>query len=430
LRKAPVFIIFLTVFIDLLGFGMIVPLLSRYATSYGATAFQAGLLVASYSLAQFVFAPIWGHVSDRVGRKPILALTLAGNALSYAVYAFAKDLTVLFVSRTMSGVFAANISTAQAYVADVTTPENRAKGMGMIGMAFGLGFVLGPAMGGPLGHYVGIWAPGAAAALLSTVACVVCVLKLEESVTPELRAKALRRAGHPIMDLRKAIGRKEIAGLLGFFFFLGFGFANLESMAPLFLRDRFGFDEAQTGYVFAYIGVCLAFAQGFLIGRLAKKYGEAKILRTAPWLIAVGLQLYWLAPSLWVYLLVVPVVAIGMGLSNPCVATLISRRTPPEIQGRTLGLSQSLGALARALSPGLAGWLYGHYPTPDLVKPIYAETVAKEISVVPLIWGGASIAFGIFLARKCLRMVFPTPTLAMTIDPTAPQDATAPPLEA
>ena len=407
MRKAPIVVVFLTVFIDLLGFGMIVPLLTIYATKYHATPFQAGLLVASYSLAQFVFAPIWGHVSDRVGRKPILTLTLAGNALSYAVYAFSRDLTMLFVSRTLSGVFAANISTAQAYVADVTTPENRAKGMGMIGMAFGLGFVLGPAMGGPLGHYVGVWAPGAAAAVLSTIACVLCVLRLDESLTPELRARAQKRAGHPILALRTALGRREIAGLLGFFFFLTFGFANLESMAPLFLRDRFGFNEAETGYVFAYIGVCIAFAQGFLIGRLSRRYGEANLLRVAPWFIVVGFQLYWLAPTLWAYLLVVPLVAIGMGLSNPSVATLISRRTPPDVQGRTLGLSQSLGALARAISPGLAGWLYGRFPTPEVVAPIYSKAADAGLSVVPLVWGGVVIAIGIFLARRCLSMAVP-----------------------
>jgi len=414
-RKAPIVVIFLTVFIDLLGFGMIVPLLTVYASRYHATAFEAGLLVATYSLAQFVFAPLWGHLSDRVGRKPILTLTLAGNAIAYAVYAFARDLPMLFVSRALSGLFAANISTAQAYVADVTTPENRAKGMGMIGMAFGLGFVLGPAMGGPLGAYVGVWAPGAAAAVLSTVACVLCILRVEESLTPQLRASAKKRSGHPILSLATAMRSKEIAGLLAFFFFLGFGFANLETIAPLFLRDRFGFDEAHTGYTFAYIGVCIAFAQGFLLGRLVRRFGEAKLLRLAPWAIVIGFQVYWLAPTLWVYLLFVPMVAIGMGISNPCVATLISRRTPPDVQGRTLGLSQSLGALARALSPGLAGWLYGHFPTPELVRPLYATAAAPSLSVVPLIWGGCVIAVGIALARRCLlRAIEPAPAGAVT----------------
>jgi DHA1 family tetracycline resistance protein-like MFS transporter len=415
-RKAPVVVVFLTVFIDLLGFGMIVPLLTIYARSFDATPFQAGLLVASYSLAQFVFAPIWGHVSDRVGRKPILTLTLAGNALAYTVYAFSRDLTMLFVSRSLSGVFAANISTAQAYVADVTTPENRAKGMGMIGMAFGLGFVLGPAIGGPLGYHVGVWAPGAAAAVLSAIACVLCVVRLDESLTPALRANAQRRAGHPIFALRTALGRKEIAGLLAFFFFLTFGFANLESMAPIFLQDRFGFNEAETGYVFAFIGVCISFAQGFLIGRLSRKYGEANLLRVAPWLIVIGFQLYWLAPNLWVYLVFVPFVAIGMGLSNPSVATLISRRTPPDVQGRTLGLSQSLGALARAISPALAGWLYGRFPTPGIGRALYSRTPAPGLSVIPLLWGGIVIALGIFLVRPCLRLGVPSPAPAARND--------------
>ena len=390
MRRTPVFVVFLTVFIDLLGFGMVVPLLAAYATRYGASPFQAGLLVASYSLAQFVFAPVWGHISDRVGRKPILALTLAGNTLSYALYAVADDLTLLFVSRSLSGFFGANISTAQAYVADVTTPANRAKGMGMIGMAFGLGFVLGPAIGGPLGQHVGRWAPGAAAALLSAVACAVATFRLPESLTPALRASAARRSGHPILGLRAALKNPGLSGLLVLFFFLVFGFANLESMLPLFLRDRHGFDPAQSGYVFAYIGVCIAFAQGFLLGRLVRRYGEVRLLRVAPLVLAVGMQLYWLAPNLGLFLVAVPVVAIGMGISNPTIATVISQRTPPDIQGRTLGLSQSLGALARALSPGLAGWLYGRYSSPTG-------------SIVPFLWGGGLIVVGLFLGSRALR---------------------------
>lgn len=390
MRKTPVFVVFLTVFIDLLGFGMVVPLLSAYAKRYGADAFTAGLLVASYSLAQFLFAPMWGHLSDRVGRKPILAITLAGNTLSYALYAVSDSLALLFVSRSLSGFFGANISTAQAYVADVTTPENRAKGMGMIGMAFGLGFVLGPAIGGPLGLHVGRWAPGAAAALLSAVACAVATFRLPESLTPELRASAQRRSGHPILGLAAALKKPELAGLLALFFFLVFGFANLESMLPLFLADRHGFDEAQSGYVFAYIGVCIAFAQGFLLGRVVRRFGEVRLLRVAPLVLAIGMQLYWLAPNLGLFLLAVPVVALGMGISNPTIATLISQRTPPDIQGRTLGLSQSLGALARAISPGIAGWLYGAYHRPDG-------------AIVPFAWGGALIVVGLLFGAPALR---------------------------
>jgi DHA1 family tetracycline resistance protein-like MFS transporter len=402
LRKSSVFVVFLTVFIDLLGFGMVVPLLPRYAEHYGASPFQAGLLVATYSIAQFVFAPMWGHLSDRVGRKPVLAATLAGNALSYGLYALADSLPLLFVARGLSGFFGANISTAQAYVADVTTPETRAKGMGMIGMAFGLGFVLGPAMGGPLGTHAGAWAPGAAAALLSAVACAVALTKLPESLTPELRASATARRGHPIAGLKIALGRPELAGLLGLFFFLVFGFANLESMLPLFLKDRHGFDEEKTGYVFAYIGVCIAFAQGFLLSRMVRRFGEVRLLAVGPVLIVIGMQLYWLVPNLTLFLTAIPVVAIGMGLSNPCVASLISKRTPPDIQGRTLGLSQSLGALARAVSPELAGWLYGRFPR-------------SGGSIVPFIWGGAVILVGLLIGKPGLRTVEPPPPPAVDV---------------
>lgn len=389
MQRTSVLVVFLTVFVDLLGFGMVVPLLSRIATTHGASPFEAGLVVASYSLAQFLFAPMWGHLSDRIGRKPVLSVTLAGNALSYGLYAFATNLPLLFVSRSLSGFFGANISTAQAYVADVTTRADRAKGMGMIGMAFGLGFVLGPAFGGFLGEHLGTWAPGAGAALLSTIACSIAVFRLPESLPPELRARARRRSVHPIFDLGAALSRREIAGLLFLFFFLVFGFANLETVLPLFLADRYRFGQAESGGVFAYIGVCIAFTQGFLLGRLSRRFGEARLLRIGLVAIALGMQAYWLAPSFGLFLVAVPVVALGMGLSNPSVASLISKRTPPDIQGRTLGLSQSLGALARALSPGLAGLLYDRFPRADG-------------SFAPFVWGAAVVLVGLAIAWRSL----------------------------
>jgi MFS transporter, DHA1 family, tetracycline resistance protein len=387
-RRTPVVVVFLTVFIDLLGFGMVVPLLSRYAEDYGATPFQAGLLVASYSIAQFFLAPVWGRLSDRVGRKPVLAWTLAGNAASYALFAAAGGLPLLFVARTLSGAFAANISTAQAYVADVTTPETRAKGMGMIGMAFGLGFVLGPAIGGLLAHHLGVAAPGAAAAVLSAVACAVAATKLPESLPPALRRRAQTRR-HPILAIRGVLSDRRVGPLVALFFFLVFGFANLESMLALFLKHRFDYDAQATGWVFVYIGVCIAFAQGFLIGRLARRFGEARLLRIAPLVLAVGMQLYWLAPGPGLFFAAVPFVAVGMGLSNPSVASLVSRRTPADAQGRTLGLMQSVGALARAVSPAVAGWLYGAFQRPDG-------------SVAPFVVGGVLVVLGVALGWPAL----------------------------
>ncbi len=397
MRKASVLVVFLTVFVDLLGFGMVVPLLPTFAKAHGASPFQAGLVVASYSLAQFLFAPLWGHVSDRVGRKPVLALTLLGNALSYGLFALATNLPLLFVSRSLSGFFGANIATAQAYVADVTTKEDRAKGMGLIGMAFGLGFVLGPAFGGLLGAHVGTWAPGAGAALLSAVACSIATFRLPESLSKELRAQARHRSAHPILDLGTALSKPEISGLLLLFFFLIFGFANLETVLPFFLADRYGLDQAGSGGVFAYVGVLIAIAQGVLLGRLARRYGEGRLLRWGLIAVALGMQAWWLAPSFALFLVAVPLVAIGMGLSNPSVASLISKRTPPDVQGRTLGLSQSLGALARALSPGLAGWPYGQFPRgPHDTSPIVWG------AAVALAWGAVVIVGGLVIAWRQL----------------------------
>lgn len=410
MRKSSVLVVFLTVFVDLLGFGILIPLLTLYAKDYGATEFQGGLLVAVYSIMQFLFAPMWGHFSDRFGRKPILTLTLAGTSLSYALFAFADSLPMLFVARAMAGFFGANISVAQAYVADVTTKEDRARGMGMIGMAFGLGFVFGPAFGAFLSH-LKPWAPGAASALLSAIACSVAIFRLPESLPASLRstanADAVRRRSHPILFLRAGLTDPRLGGLLLLFFFLVFGFANLESMLPFFLQDRYGFGKAETGWIFAYIGVCIAFAQGFLFKRVARRFGEQKLLRAGPIFIAVGLQLYWLMPTWPLLLLAIPIVAIGMGVTNPSIPSLLSKRTSPDMQGRTLGLSQSLGALARALSPGLAGWLYHRYPR-------------EGGSIVPFLFGGAVVLVGLAVGWRATRPEEGPPSPVATVDPVAP----------
>jgi MFS family permease len=405
-RKTSLFAVFLTVFIDLLGFGMVVPLLPRYAKEHHASYFVATLLVAVYSFMQFLFAPMWGRISDRRGRRPVLAWTLAGNAASYALFAVAQNLPTLFIARAMSGFFAANISTAQAYMADITTPERRTRAMGLIGMAFGLGFVLGPAFGIALNHYA-TWAPGAGAAALSAIACGLAVFRLAESLAPELRGLAQRRVAHPILALGLALRNPSLAGVLALFFFLVFGFANLEAVLSLFIGDRYGTGSGgvslteeeiriKVGWVFVYIGVCITFVQGFLVGRVAKRWGEVRILRIAPWILVVGMQAYWLAPSMTWFLVAVPLVALGFGMSNPTVASLISQRTPADVQGQTLGLNQSLGALARAVAPGLAGLLYD----------LYDERI-------PFIVGGAVVVVGIGLSARALALPTVTPSAAV-----------------
>lgn len=384
MRKTPLLVVFLTVFVDLLGFGIVIPFLPMYAQDLGATGLLAGLVLSTFSFMQFLFAPMWGRLSDRVGRRPVLLVTLAGGALSYALFAVARDLTTVFVARALAGFFGANIPVAQAYVADVTTPENRARGMGLLGMAFGLGFVFGPAVGGLLSE-VAVWAPGAAAATLSGTAFVIALFRLPESLAPEVRSVASTRRAHPILFLRTALRTPAVSGILLLFFFLVAGFVHLEFAVPFLLRDRFGFDKQHVGFVFVFIGLCMAFAQGFLFRRVAARFGEPKLLRIGPVAIAVGMQLYWLLPAWPMLLPAIALVAVGMGVSNPSIPSLLSKRTPADMQGQTLGLSQSLGAFARAVGPFLAGWLYDDFK------------VAGGWSYAPFVAGAVLVLVGVAL---------------------------------
>ncbi|MCC7137680.1 MAG: MFS transporter [Planctomycetes bacterium] len=391
MRRSSLLVVFLTVFVDLLGFGIVIPLLPLYTKDYGGSELTGGLVVGAFSAMQFLFAPFWGRLSDRLGRRPVLATTLLGTALSYLLFAFARDLTVLFAARTLAGFFGANIPVAQAYVADVTTPETRARGMGMIGMAFGLGFVLGPAFGALLSEHVGRAAPGLAAAALSGTAFVIAWARLPESLSPELRSKASARRAHPILFLSQALRRPELGGVLVLFFFLVAGFANLESMLSYFVEDRYGWGKLEVGRLFAFIGLCIAFAQGFLFRRAAARFGEVRLLRTGPLFVAAGMQVFWLVPVWPLLLPAVAIVALGMGMSNPSVPSLISKRSPPHMQGQTLGLSQSLGALARAVAPPVAGLLYDRVRVPS-----------EGGCVTPFLWGGVLLVVGLALGRRGL----------------------------
>jgi multidrug resistance protein len=403
-RKTPLLVVFLTVFVDLLGFGIVIPFLPMYAQDLGATGLVAGLVLSTFSFMQFLFAPMWGRLSDRLGRRPVLLVTLAGGALSYVLFAFARDLGTVFAARALAGFFGANIPVAQAYVADVTTPENRARGMGLLGMAFGLGFVFGPAVGGLLAE-VAIWAPGAAAATLSGTAFFLALFRLPESLAPEVRSLASTRRAHPILFLGTALRTPAVGGILLLFFFLVAGFVHLEFAVPFLLRDRFDFDKKDVGLVFVFIGLCMAFAQGFLFRRVAARFGEPRLLRAGPVAIAIGMQLYWILPAWPMLLPAIALVAVGMGVSNPSIPSLISKRTPPDVQGQTLGLSQSLGALARAVGPFLAGWLYDDFK------------VAGGWSYAPFVAGAAFVLLGVALGWRSIADGADTPAVAVARPP-------------
>ncbi|HYE87686.1 MAG TPA: MFS transporter [Vicinamibacterales bacterium] len=353
---SPLVVILVTVFIDLLGFGIIIPLLPFYAESFGASAFAIGLLGTSFSLMQFLFAPIWGRWSDRIGRKPIILVGLLGSCLSYLALALSTSLALVFVARIVGGIAGANIPTAQAYIADVTTPENRARGMGMVGAAFGLGFIFGPAIGGLLSR-VSPETPMWFASALCLANFVAAWFLLPESRV----ADAGRRSMGRIEAFRHALTQPTLLLLLGLFFLVTLAFSSFEATFAIFSEAKFGFTASTIGFVFAFIGVVLAIVQGVLVGRVVKLFGERRLIPIAIGSIALGIGLVpfaWNVPTLLVAL---GVLAIGMGFNNPSITAMVSKLADADDQGGTLGLAQSLASLGRVVGPAWGGYMYDAY---------------------------------------------------------------------
>jgi len=353
---SPLVVIFITVFIDLLGFGIIIPLLPFYAESYGASAFTIGLLGTSFSLMQFLFSPIWGRWSDRIGRKPIILLGLMGSCLSYLTLALAGSLTMIFIARIIGGIAGANIPTAQAYIADVTTPENRAKGMGMVGAAFGLGFIFGPAIGGLMSR-ISPEAPMWFASALCLANFIAAWILLPES----RRASAQTRTLGRLEAFKHALTKPVLVLLLALYFIVTMAFSGFEATFALFSEARFGFTSTSIGFLFAFIGVVLATIQGVLVHKVVKRIGEARLVPVAIFCIAVGIGLVPLAWSVPTLLVALGVLAVGMGFNNPSLTSMVSRLSDADDQGGTLGLASSLASLGRVIGPAWGGFLYDSY---------------------------------------------------------------------
>ncbi len=359
-RKAPLVIIFVTLFLDLLGFGMILPILPFYAESFGANAFEIGLLSASFSLMQFLFAPFWGRISDRVGRRPIILMSLMGSSISLLLFGLASNLTMLFIARIFAGIFMANLSAAQAYIADITPPEERAKGMGLVGAAFGLGFIFGPTFGGVLSAK-GLSFPAYVASGLALLNFIGAFFLLPESRSKEAINHSRyhkRLSAFDLHQFRKAIFHPLVGLFLVLFFFVTLAFANLEATFALMTERNLHYNAKDNGYLFAYIGVLVAIVQGGLIGPLTRRYGEGKLLTTGLILQAVGFLFLPYLHTLPPMLIMLGLVAVGNGLSTPSLQSLISRNTHEDQQGGVLGVSQSLGSLARVLGPAWGGWFF------------------------------------------------------------------------
>lgn len=361
--RSPLLVIFITVFIDLVGFGIIIPILPFYAQAYGASKFQIGVLFASYSLMQFIFSPVWGRVSDRIGRRPILLLCLFGTAVAFTIFGLAESLLLLFLGRITAGLFGAVIATAYAFIADVTPPRQRAAGMGLVGAAFGLGFIFGPFIGGMMADLWGYAAPAYFAAGLALANLVLAWFVLPESLPVDAMRKGERtgRAG-PTLNLKEfqeALRKPLVGGLLVLFFLVTFALANMESTYALLTEEIYGWGARENGLVFGYVGIVMVIVQGMLIGPLARRYGEKLLVIAGTTLLVPSLGLLPFAPSLGILLLLSGIMAFGSGISVPSISSLISQGVSPEEQGGIMGVTQSLGSLARVVGPLWGGFTFG-----------------------------------------------------------------------
>ena len=371
---SPIVIIFITVFIDLLGFGIIIPLLPFYAESFGANAFTIGLLGTSYSLMQFAFSPIWGRWSDKIGRKPIILVGLLGSCLWYVTLALAGSLVLLFVARIIGGIAGANVATAQAYIADITTPEDRARGMGLMGAAFGLGFIFGPAIGGLLSRVspeTPMWCAGALC--LANFVAAWFLLPESRSVTATTRALGRMEA------FRHAMSKPTLLLVLALYFIVTMAFSAFEATFALFSEARFGYTAASIGFLFAFIGVVLALIQGVLVGRVVERVGERTVIPLAIFLISIGigmLPFVWNVPTLLVALFLL---AVGMGFNSPSLSSMVSKLSDADDQGGTLGLASSLASLGRVVGPASGGYLYDAY---GMTTPYLSSAALMFFAVV------------------------------------------------
>jgi DHA1 family tetracycline resistance protein-like MFS transporter len=362
MKRSPLVVIFTTVFIDLVGFGIVIPVLPFYAegSRFNATPRTVGLLFASYSIMQLIFSPILGRLSDKHGRRPVLLISIIGTGIGFLMLGFATTLWMLFVGRILDGITGGNISTAQAYIADITTKENRAKGMGLIGAAFGLGFVFGPAIGGILSRW-GVAVPFLFAAGLCFANALLLYFTLPETVTPDHPARVSAAGGRGLAQLIQSLKDPRLGFVLVIYFLFIVAFSIMTTAFSLFTMFRFGYDAQHTGYLFAYVGILAVIVQGGLIGRLVKRFGEMKLVIVGAFLFAgslfavpfVGPQ----AGGLLALLVGGGLFSIGNSLSAPSLTSLASKSVGAGEQGSVLGVTQSVASLARAVGPALAAIL-------------------------------------------------------------------------
>ncbi len=400
MSRSPLIVILTTVFIDLVGFGIVIPVLPFYAegTTFNATPRTVGLLFASYSIMQLIFSPILGGLSDKYGRRPVLLISIIGTGIGFLVLGFAQSLSMLFVGRILDGITGGNISTAQAYIADITTKENRASGMGLIGAAFGVGFVFGPAIGGILSRW-GIQVPFLFAAGLCFANAILLYFRLPETVTSQRPATNRAARGRGFGQLFQSLKQPRLAFVLTIYFLFVVSFSIMTTSFSLYTMFRFGYDAQHTGYLFAYVGIIAVIIQGGLIGRLVKRFGELPLIIVGALCFAISLfAVPFVGPAaggLGALLVGGGVFSMGNSLATPALTSLASKSAGAEEQGTILGVTQSVASMARAIGPFLAAIL--------IASPI-AHAGAdgqphfmSDYSLFVTFWTGAAIMLIAFL---------------------------------
>ena len=384
----PLLIVFLTIFIDLVGFGIVIPLLTFFAEEFRASPIDIGLLVASYSLMQFIFSPVWGNLSDRYGRRPILFLTILGSSVGYLMIGMAGSLWMIYAGRILAGVMGGNLSTAQAYIADVTSRENRARGMGLFGMAFGLGFILGPALAGILSRF-GMRVPFLFAAGLSLINAVLLYFILPESRVPDPHDPTLERRSR-WSELASVFQNRRFTLVTIEYFLLVTAFSFMTTAFAYYTMVKFGYGADGTGYLLAYVGVLAAVMQGLVFGKLASKFGESKLIIAGSLLLVLSLFLVPFVSAanggLIALLLGIAGFAVGNSIASPGMTSLASKTADEAQQGKSLGILQSAASLARVIGPLACGFLLNN-----------AVGQVDDATLYRTFWTAAAIMFAAFL---------------------------------
>lgn len=365
-------ILFIVVFLDLVGFGIVIPLLPLYAERYQPPPWVFGLLLSSFSLMQFFFAPVLGRLSDRWGRRPILLISLTGSAVGYLFFALADSLVMLFASRIIAGVAGANIATAQAVIADVTSPEERTRGMGLVGAAFGLGFVAGPAIAGLLLPF-SARLPGFAAAAFSAFAWAAAFFALPET----------RKAGQARGFRRQPVAFRGLGLLLLVAFLVVTGWAGFEVTFAQFLHARLLLAPSQVAWLFAYVGVLVVLVQALFVRRLPTSWTPRTLLIAGLVFSVVALVVTAETTGVAQLLMVLPLLALGQGLANPALSAWISRQASAEFQGQALGAFQATNSLARIVGPFVGEMAFGHLGT--TAPPLVAAALAAVAVLLVLL---------------------------------------------